>query len=152
MRNVGFDFDGVIHINVTKSDHNGQRHPSIPFNMIPTKPFHKIIDLIKIYHEYKYNIFIITARTSKSKSIINETLQKFGISDIISHDNIITTGDMYNGDKTRVLDKLNIIDFYDDSMCIFKSIEIAKKNNRLINLKNCYMTIPENNKIIKLHI
>ena len=49
--NVGFDFDGVIHRNVSKPDKNGQRHPSIPFNQIPSSKFDIIIDLIIRYDE-----------------------------------------------------------------------------------------------------
>jgi acid phosphatase class B len=150
--NVGFDFDGVIHSDVTPADIYGQRHPNIPFNTIPSTPFYKIINLIKMYNEHNYNIYIITARSSKSKEIIKKTLDNFGVSRYIPEQNIITTADYYNGDKTYVLDRLNIVDFYDDSIKIFKSIQQAKKNNMLRNLHNCYMTIPEKNKIIKINL
>ena len=150
--NVGFDFDGVIHIDVTKHDNFGQRHPSIPFNHIPSNPFNKIINLIKLYYKYNCKIYIITARNSHSKDIIFDTLHKFNINKYISKDNIITTGDTYNGSKIEMLEKLNIHDFYDDSIKIFNSIVNAKKNNKLKKLKNCYMSIPEKNKIIKLTI
>ena len=150
--NVGFDFDGVIHIDVTPHDNYGQRHPSIPFHHIPSNPFNKIKKLIKFYHSYDCNIYIITARTSRSKQVINKTLEQFGLNKFIPEQNIITTGDTYNGDKIDILEQLNIYDFYDDSIKIFKSIIDAKNKNRLKNLKNCYMTIPEKNKIIKLTI
>lgn len=150
--NVGFDFDGVIHSDVTPADIDGQRHPNISFYSIPSNPFCKILNLIKIYHEHNYNIYIITARSSKSKEIIKKTLDKFGMSKYIPEQNIITTGDYHNGDKTYILDRLNIVDFYDDSIKIFRSIQNAKKNNMLLNLKNCYMTIPEKNKIIKINL
>jgi hypothetical protein len=150
--NVGFDFDGVIHTDVTPADIHGQRHPNISFHDVPSTPFYKIINLIKLYHEYNYNIYIITARSSRSKQIIKKTLDVFGISQYIPEQNIITTGDSHNGDKTYILDKLNIIDFYDDSIKIFNSILHAKKNNRLNNLHNCYMTLPEKNKIIKIKL
>lgn len=150
--NVGFDFDGVIHSNVTPADIYGQRHPNISFYSIPSTPFCKILNLIKMYHEHNYNIYIITARSSKSKEIIKKTLDNFGVSRYIPEQNIITTADYYNGDKTYVLDRLNIVDFYDDSIKIFKSIQQAKKNNMLRNLHNCYMTIPEKNKIIKINL
>lgn len=150
--NVGFDFDGVIHSDVTPADIDGQRHPNISFYSIPSTPFCKILNLIKIYHEHNYNIYIITARSSKSKEIIKKTLDKFGVSKYIPEQNIITTGDYHNGDKTYILDRLNIVDFYDDSIKIFRSIQNAKKNNMLHNLQNCYMTIPEKNKIIKINL
>ena len=47
---------------------------------------------------------------------------------------------------------LNINDFYDDSPKIFKSISMGKKRNLLKNLKNCYLTRPELNKISRLYI
>jgi hypothetical protein len=150
--NVGFDFDGVIHKSVTKADMFGQRHPSIPFDKIPDTPFSQIIDLIKIYHANKYNIYIITARPSIYKNLIKNTIIKFGLNKYISDSRIITTGDSHNGDKVETLEKLNIIDFYDDSIIIFKSIKKAKNRNMLKKLKNCYLTIPENNEIIKLNI
>ena len=150
--NVGFDFDGVIHINVTQSDRYGQRHPSIPYNEIPNDPFYRILNLIKLYHAYDYNIYIITSRNSSSKQLIEDTIDKFNLSKFICSDNIITTGDKYNGDKVEILEKFNITDFYDDSIKIFKSIIIAKNNNKLDKLSNCYMTIPEKNKIIRLNI
>ena len=150
--NVGFDFDGVIHTNVTLHDKYGQRHPSIPFNNIPTHPFNKIIKLIKLYHLQNCNIYIITARSSHSKHVINKTLEQFGLNKYISENNIITTGDTHNGDKIHILEDLNINDFYDDSIKIFKSIIKAKNCYKLKKLKNCYMTIPEKNKIIKLNI
>lgn len=151
-KSVGFDFDGVIHKNVNMTDRFGQRHPNIPFNSIPFLKFDKIIDLIKIYYKYDYNIYIITARTSNYKSIVRQTLNNFGINEnIISTDNLIFTGDI-GGDKVDILDRLNINDFYDDSPKIFKSILIGKKRNLLKKLTNCYITKPEINKILKINI
>ena len=112
--NVGFDFDGVIHSDVTPADIYGQRHPNISFYSISSTPFCKILNLIKMYNEHNYNIYIITTRSSKSKQIIKKTLDNFGVSRYIPEQNIITTADYYNGDKTYVLDRLNIVDFYDD--------------------------------------
>jgi hypothetical protein len=72
---VGFDFDGVIHSNVLPTDAHGQRHPSIPFDQIPHIPNLKILNLIKEYYSKNYTIYIITARTSRSKNVIVQTLQ-----------------------------------------------------------------------------
>jgi len=152
-RNVGFDFDGVIHTQVFPVDKNGHRNPYIPLNSIPDIEFTKIIDLIKKYHKHKYNIYIITARGSEYKNVIKLTLKKFGISDIIPESNLYFTGNrIYNGNKIDVLEQLNITDFYDDSIYHFKTIYLAKKQNKLQNLKNCYMTLPENNTILKIKI
>jgi hypothetical protein len=152
MKNVAFDFDGVIHTEVTPTDNNGQRHPVNGLYNIPLKPFNKIIDLIKIYNKYKYNIYIITSRTSKSKHILIQTLYNFEIYNLIK--NIYFTGDFYNGDKTKLLDELKITDFYDDSIYHFNRVLYEKKNNKLNNklknLKNFYLTIPEKNNILKI--
>jgi hypothetical protein len=148
MKNVGFDFDGVIHKNVTPSDIYGQRHPSIPFNTVPLDKFDKIIDLIKIYKSNDYNIFIITSRLKNNKNLIRKTLDNFSIDkNIIPDDNIVCTGDN-GGDKIYMLIKLEINDFYDDSIYHIKSI--IKNKNKLKKLKNCFMTIPEKNKIYKI--
>jgi hypothetical protein len=150
--NVGFDFDGVIHRNVTLPDNIGQRHPSIPFHHIPTDKFDRIIDLIKMYKQHNYNCYIVTARKSKSKGVIRKTLDDFGIfNTIIPDNNIITTGDT-GGCKNAYLEYYNIHDFYDDSVNIFRSIIVAKKQNKLQNLKNCYITYPESKRIKKIII
>ena len=148
LKNVGFDFDGVIHIDVSKTDEFGNRHPTIPWTSVGINKFDKIIDLIYFYNKHNYNIYIITARTSDSKDIVKQTLIKFGISHMIPDKNLYFTG----GDKVKTLEKLKINDFYDDSISHFKSIYIHKKNNRLQNLINCYMTKPENGKILKINI
>ena len=149
---VGFDFDGVIHCNVTKPDKTGQRHPSIPFHQVPSDKFDVIIDLIKFYKQNNYECYIITARPSKYKKLVRTTLDMFGIDkSIIPDNNIITTGDT-GGCKIRYIEHYNIRDFYDDSLNIFKSIIIAKHHKQLNKLKNCYITYPESNSIKKLKI
>ena len=74
LKNVGFDFDGVIHIDVSKTDEFGNRHPTIPWTSVGINKFDKIIDLIYFYNKHNYNIYIITARTSDSKDIVKQTL------------------------------------------------------------------------------
>lgn len=148
MKNVAFDFDGVIHTEVTLTDKNGIRHPINGLNYIPKNPFNKIIDLIKIYHKNKYNIYIITSRSNISKNIVIKTLYNFKIYDLIKY--IYFTGDTYNGDKTELLDKLNINHFYDDSIYHFNSIINKKRKNKLKNLNKFYMTLPEKNDIFRI--
>lgn len=148
MKNIGFDFDGVIHMDVTETDNYGQRHPSCGLYRIPKTPFNKIIDLIKIYHNNGYNIYIITSRSSKSKKIVIDTLNKFNLNNIIKEHNIYFTGDTHNGDKTYILERLNISEFYDDSIIHFKAIYNEKSKNNLKNLKRFYLTVPEKNTIM----
>jgi acid phosphatase class B len=148
MKNVAFDFDGVIHTEVTMTDRNGQRHPIKGLYYIPKTPFNKIINLIKIYYENKYNIYIITSRNSNSKNILIQTLYNFKIYNLIK--NIYFTGDTHNGDKTVLLDELNINDFYDDSIYHLKSVINEKRKNKLRNLNRFYLTLPEKNDIFRI--
>ena len=152
-KNVAFDFDGVIHIDVTSTDNYGQRHPTIPFTEPAPNKFIEIIDLIHIYHKYNYNIYIVTARRSESRNIIIKTLINFGVKEFIPDENFYFTGNLeLNGDKVSTLEQLKINHFYDDSISHFKSIYNAKKYGNLKNLKNCYLTKPERNEIIKLKL
>jgi hypothetical protein len=146
-KNVGFDFDGVIHKDVGLPDINGQRHPNISFNDIPKNKFTEIIDLIQIYKKNNYNIYIITSRLNKHKNVIKQTLESYGLQQFIPENNIICTGDI-GGDKINILKKLKIKDFYDDSISHIKSI--IKNKKYLSDLKNCYITFPEKNKIYKI--
>lgn len=148
MKNVAFDFDGVIHTQVTPPDKYGQRHPVNGMNSIPNKPFYKIIELIKTYHKYNYNIYIITSRKITSLQIVKKTLHNFNLHNIIKDNNIYFTGDTHKGDKVDILDKLKINCFYDDSICHFK--KILENKHKLIYLNKLYMTVPENNEIFEI--
>jgi hypothetical protein len=154
MKSVAFDFDGVIHTDVSNTDSNGNRHPTIPFSEVGRNKFDYIIDLIHRYHRHNYKIYIVTARSSKSKHVVRNTLTKFNVSPcIIPDENLFFTGDYgRGGDKVDTLEHLNINHFYDDSISHFKSIYSAKKQNRLGNLRKCYLTKPEKNTVIKLDI
>jgi hypothetical protein len=145
--NVAFDFDGVIHKDVGKTDGNGNRHPTIPFNQISSNPFMEIIKLIKIYRSVDANIYILTARSSNYKNLIKKTLILYSIP--IDKNKIICAGDT-GGDKIQYLEMLNINHFYDDSIYHFKKIIHEKHKNKLQNLRRLYLTIPEQDKIAKI--
>jgi len=147
--NVAFDFDGVIHREVTKADEYNQRHPINGLYHFPQNPFSKIIDLINIYFEKKYNIYIITSRNDNSKKIVIDTLHRFKIFNKINQ--IYFTGNTHNGDKTELLEKLNIHHFYDDSMYHFNCVFNKKKENKLKKLQKFYLTVPEKNNIIRFN-
>ena len=154
-KNVAFDFDGVIHVDVSPTSKTGNRHPIFPRHLpfAPNK-FEKIINLIHIYHENNYNVFIVTARMSYAKDMIKQTLINYGVKHIIPDHHLYFTGDLngQDGDKVSTLEHLNIHDFYDDSISHFVSIYNAKKNNQLKNLQNCYLTKPEVEQIVRLDI
>ncbi len=150
MKNVAFDFDGVIHTQVTNTDKYGQRHPVIGLYAIPENPFNKIINLINIYNKHGYNIYIITSRSTRSRSIVKDTLLKFKLNSIIKDENIYFTGDTHKGDKTALLDELKINDFYDDSLLHLNAVINKKNINKLKNLNRFYLTIPEKNDILRI--
>ena len=153
-KNVAFDFDGVIHVDVSPTSQSGNRHPTFPRNL-PAAPnkFKTIIELIHKYHKHNYNVYIVTARMSYAKDMIIQTLINYGVKHIIPDHHLYFTGDLnQNGDKVSTLEQLNIRDFYDDSIFHFVSIYNAKKNNQLRNLKNCYLTKPEVEQIVRLDI
>ena len=153
-KNVAFDFDGVIHVDVSPTSQSGNRHPTFPRNL-PAAPnkFKTIIELIHKYHKHNYNVYIVTARMSYAKDMIIQTLINYGVKHIIPDHHLYFTGDLnQNGDKVSTLEQLNIRDFYDDSIYHFVSIYNAKKNNQLRNLKNCYLTKPEVEQIVRLDI
>ncbi len=153
-KNVAFDFDGVIHVDVAPTNKYGNRSPTFP-NHFPAAPnqFKKIIKLIHKYHEHNYNVYIVTARTSHSKDMIKQTLINYGVKHIIPDHHLYFTGDLnQNGDKVSTLEHLNIRDFYDDSISHFVSIHNAKKQDQLKNLKNCYLTKPEFEQIVRFDI
>jgi len=147
--NVAFDFDGVIHKDVGKVDESGNRHPTIPFDKISSNPFIEIIKLIKIYKSVNAMIYILTARGSNYKNLIEKTLNLYSIP--IDKNNIICAGDT-GGDKISYLEKLNINHFYDDSIYHFKKIIHEKRKNKLKKLIKLYLTIPEQNKISEIII
>lgn len=152
MKNVAFDFDGVIHINVTQTDEFGQRHPVNGLNYVQSEPFEKIIKLINFYKKYNYNIYIITSRNEKSKQYVMKTLKNFNLLYVFNEKNVYFTGDTYKGDKTELLDKLKINHFYDDSIYHLKCVIRQKKMNKLKNLNIFYLTIPEKNSVFKIKL
>lgn len=147
--NVAFDFDGVIHKDVSKTDRTGNRHPIIPFDEISKNPFHKIISLIKIYKRANSHIYILTARPSLYRDLIIKSLDLYQIP--IASNDIICAGDT-GGDKISYLERFNINHFYDDSIYHFRRIYEAKKQNKLTHLKKLYLTLPEQNKIAEIKI
>jgi hypothetical protein len=147
--NVAFDFDGVIHKDVGKTDKTGNRHPTIPFNEISKNPFEKIIELIRIYKQANSHIYILTARPSLYRDLIIKSLDLYKIP--IERNDIICAGDT-GGDKISYLDRLNINHFYDDSIYHFRRINEAKKQHKLKSLKKLYLTLPEQNKIAEIKI
>ena len=66
IRNIGFDFDGVLHVNVGPDNGTHSRSP-LPFTAnAHYHLYHEVINKIKNYfYKYNNNIYIITARRKK---------------------------------------------------------------------------------------
>lgn len=147
-KNIGYDFDGVLHLDVAEPDEMGQRNP---FNMTgPYRPFDDIVDQIENDILMGYKVYIITARFNNYNSrntIINHLLGTKLRSYI---DNIVIL--FTNGrDKTKMLRKLRINTYYEDS-CL-RAIELyrAKANELLPYLSCIYYVIPEKRTWYKLN-
>lgn len=138
-KNVGYDFDGVLHTDVSKHDSNLQRNP---FSFIgPYTSFDLIIN--QIHHELKlgYHIYIITARPDQRTNylVINTHLAKTKLVDDIDKITIVCTGSENSGSKVEAIQKYQINSYYDDS-CI-RMMEIYKSS--LPFLTDLYFVQPE---------
>lgn len=144
---IGFDFDGVLHKDVTPSDFLGQRHPLNQDNPFPT-PFEEIINLIKKKHQRGDIIYIITARINNiyNKKIINEYLDNIQLK-LLINGIYLTSGE----DKTKLINNLKINDFYDDSCLRINELYYKKINGQTPTLKRLYLVTPENNNWIKIN-
>jgi hypothetical protein len=140
-RNIGFDFDGVIHSDVGFPDPYLQRHPK---NMQGSfTPFNKIIQRIKLEHKFGNKIWIITARSNNSYNIIKSHLELYHMSHLISG---VKFSD--GRDKFTILNELDINAFYDDSCCRINELypKLGKGS-----LRQLYLVYPEFNTWKMIH-
>lgn len=126
MINIGFDFDGVLHISVKRPLRNGQiiNKPGLNFKQI--KPNTTIIKLIKEYHKMNYKIFIISHRFGSNK-YINNFLKRMNINEIIPPERVYTV----KGNKFFHLKKNNIDLFFEDSTNVLQNIKKKDKKNEI---------------------
>lgn len=110
IKKIGFDFDGVVHIDVTEPDAKGVRHPLNHDDPNPN-PFSQMHDIIKSENSKGNEIFVITARDEKNYDLIRNYLNKNEL-DFINDDHIIL---LNNTPKSYALRKYEIQVFYDDS-------------------------------------
>ena len=109
--NIGYDFDGVLHISVTRPDRTGQIHPTPSYRHAPNLliPNRRIINQIKQNHNSGMNVYIVTHR--RSRRSINTILSFLNRTDVglgfINSSNIILS----RGNKGYDLNRLNIIHF-----------------------------------------
>ena len=136
-KKISYDFDGVLHVSVTKPDPNGQIHPlrSVMYSANKLIPNMTVINLIKKQIDEGIRIYIITHRTSKqSFNVIKKFLSRtdIGLNNIKSNDIYLVYGN-----KGNVLNKHNIKTHYDDSINVLNAIK-EKYSNIKLNLVNPY--------------
>ena len=139
--NIGYDFDGVLHTNVSSFDSYGQRHP-LNYNYIDPKfSFDAIINQIDNEINLGYNIFIVTARDSDSLNTIINFLKTTKLDNKIPVSHIYFTK---NQNKINILNKLNINIFYDDSCLRVIELYNANTAGKLPELLEIYLVDPKN--------
>jgi len=115
IKNIGFDFDGVIHRNVGPDNGKDSRKPNC---LLLEHRFIEIQNKIFDYHCHNYNIYIITGRGKRGP--IFEYLNYCGLNEeIIPRDNVNAIGG--SGNKVNMAIQLELDEYYEDS-----TIEIQK--------------------------
>jgi hypothetical protein len=140
IKNIGLDFDGVIHENVGPDYKKSSRSPK---ELDIRYRFEEIHNKIFDYYCNQYNIFIITGRGKDQKKNIRRYLDACGINvDIIPDMNIYTLGG--NGNKVNKAIELKLDEYYDDS---YKEIQqfIDRKCEILVDIPKfrLFQTFPD---------
>ncbi|QGR53713.1 nuclease [Moumouvirus maliensis] len=146
-KNIGYDFDGVLHINVSLPDVEGQRHP--PNLTGPYEPFNRIIDDIINNLKSGDKIFIITARHNRKQNL-KSIIDHLNNTKLLNYLNKITILFSGGSDKTKLLHKYKINSFYDDSCLRIKELYLSMKNGHIPDLTELYLVYPEKNNYVKI--
>ena len=144
---IGYDFDGVLTMNVGPIDINGECHA--------TKDLIKIKDLIKkiknkIISELKLNYQIYIISQNKTSNVIPLLERYFPeIYNKIPKENIILgLGDL-NVAKSQIVYKLGLDAFYDDSPLNLHEINRLLKQN--IIKTNLFLVNPDTSSYEEIH-
>ncbi len=130
----GYDFDGVLHVSVTKPSTNGQRHALLSGVIVP---FNEMIKKIKTELSSGNEIYIITA-WREPQDYMRSLLKGNGLSELT--DRIVCT----NGEnKVKYIRDLKVNEFYDDSANVLNIIKEAKMKGLLPDLQKLFHVIPE---------
>lgn len=139
IKNIGYDFDGVLHVDVGPPDIYGQRHP-FSHRTNNLKPFDKIINQIYLELQSGHNVFIITARSDNSKTLIKNFLSGTILKNYLNSIPIYCSA---GKNKTQILDQLRINIFYDDSCVRILELQKSILNGKLPNMEKLYYVKPE---------
>lgn len=141
---IGYDFDGVIHLDVKPVNVYGERWS---FNNI-AQPATKIIDQINKTGLHA-NIYIISARPSNQSNynIISDFLSKYILPNVLNQIKIYLTS---GKSKIDLISKLELDQFYDDSCLRIGQIHNAQLKSVLPKLKKLYLFVPETQVIVQV--
>jgi len=137
-RKIAYDFDGVIHTYVGKSDAGGQR--SALSNHLETLVKHhsiKILEKIKEYFARGYKQYILSARID-TWHIINILRKMHITAEMIPDENVLSA---WSDVKWKVLKDKGINEFYDDSCITIYNVQKNRKELPLLN--KLYLVFPE---------
>ncbi len=142
-KNIGYDFDGVLHLEVTKADKDGQRYAVNDTG--PYEPFKETIEQIQKNLQNGDRVYIVTSRThdSSNERTVKKHLKK---SDLPKIPIYFTDG----GTKIDIIKKLKISEYYDDSCLQIRELYQARKNGELPHLTELYLAVPEKRKFIQV--
>jgi len=144
-RKIAYDFDGVIHTYVGKSNADGQR-AALTNNPETLVKHHssKFIKQIKEYFTRGYKQYILSARID-SWHIIN-ILRKLQITgEMIPDENVLSA---WSDVKWKTLRDKKINEFYDDSCITIYNVQ--KNRKELPQLDKLYLVFPEKSKWIEI--
>ena len=144
-RKIAYDFDGVIHTYVGKSNADGQR-AALSNNPETLIKHHssKIIKQIKEYFTRGYTQYILSARID-TWHIIN-ILRKLQITaEMIPDENVLSA---WSDVKWKTLQDKGINEFYDDSCITIYNVQ--KNRKELPQLDKLYLVFPEKSKWVEI--
>ena len=142
-KNIGYDFDGVLHTNVSPPDDQLQRHPHSLRG--PYDPFNKIILQIKNEILDGHHIYIITARkkTQSNENTIIKHLENNGLKKFINKIKIYFSAGV---NKTEIINNIKINAFYDDSCLRILELIQSQVKNLLPYLTQIFLVDPDKKK------
>lgn len=140
-KNIAYDFDGVLHYNVTKPDNQGQRNP---LNIAAFDPFNNILEKIKSDISRGYQIHIVTARINSPHS--QQAIENFLKQSILApYRAQIKRHFSAGANKANILAQLKANVFYDDSCMRIKEVYQAAEQGLLPHLSSINFVYPELN-------
>jgi len=137
---VAFDFDGVLHKSIQKTDSNGQRHPEHSMTYDKLIKFDKIMKYIYILRRNGSQIEILSSR--KDTKVIQEFIKNNNVLNHVLLNTGITIISTAGASKSSFIFGKNISSFYDDSASVLKEV-LSEKISRGIFNPRIFYVVPE---------